>query len=445
MSPPTPPAVPITREEADRALAGLGSAYDRIAVAMFALDSHPGLGYLRGGALAGTTRQVSQDVQELMTLLWARFSALRQQLELARDTRAARSRPGDEELATLTRVLREPVVALADDGFPLDGAGTPARRLTLDELARGLEAACAGLADQLAEVDAAVSAVAGRLAALTDALGGAQAQSAALRTGEVGLDRLTADLDRVREQVLTDPIEVARGGAHGAAVEDRLGRLAADLDAAGARLAELTKVRDEHPQRLARLRAAVDELAAAEVGAGRSCAVVRVKIVDPGLPDLPGAAARLRERLSGLEQLGREGRWVRLADELTDVEQAASDARSYADRLREAADGLLDRRTELRGRLAAYRAKAARLGFAEHLELSDRHRKAQDLLYTSPCDLPAATRAVLGYQQSLAEVAEAPSGKPAGPSGEPAGPSGEPAGPSGEPAGPPPDRKETLA
>jgi hypothetical protein len=37
--------------------------------------------------------------------------------------------------------------------------------------------------------------------------------------------------------------------------------------------------------------------------------------------------------------------------------------------------------------------------------LSGRHRAAHDLLYTRPCDLPAATRAVHGYQQLLAALA----------------------------------------
>lgn len=391
----------ITREEADRVLAALGPAYDRIATAMFALDGHPGLAHLRAGGLAGTSQQVSQAVQELMALLWAQFSALRQQLELARETRAARSRPGEEELATLTRLLREPPVALRDDGFPLDGVGTPARRLTLAELAASMEAACTGLADQLTEVEAAVGAVAGRLATLTDTLG----EVRALGAGEVDADRLGTELDAVRQQALADPIEVARGGGHGTAVGERLERLGTDLVAARDRLAEAAAVRDQHPRRLAAVRAAIDELAAAEVAAGESYAVVRVKIADPGLPEVPGAAARLRERVSTLEQLAETGRWARLATELSALAARVAEARSHADRLRQAADGLLDRRTELRGRLGAYRAKAARQGYAEHPELSARHRAAHDLLYTSPCDLPAATRAVFAYQQTLAELA----------------------------------------
>ena len=69
--------------------------------------------------------------------------------------------------------------------------------------------------------------------------------------------------------------------------------------------------------------------------------------------------------------------------------------------------GLLDRRTELRGRLEAYRAKATKLGHAEHAGLSALHRAAHDVLFTAPCDLPEATRAVGRYQRAVLDLAEA--------------------------------------
>jgi hypothetical protein len=69
--------------------------------------------------------------------------------------------------------------------------------------------------------------------------------------------------------------------------------------------------------------------------------------------------------------------------------------------------GLLDRRAELRGRLEAYRAKATRLGHAEHPALSALHRAAHDVLFTAPCDLPEATRAVGRYQRAVLDLAEA--------------------------------------
>ena len=48
-------SAPMSREAVDETLAGLGAAHDRIAAAMFTVDSHPALAYLRGGGLSGLT------------------------------------------------------------------------------------------------------------------------------------------------------------------------------------------------------------------------------------------------------------------------------------------------------------------------------------------------------------------------------------------------------
>ena len=74
-------------------------------------------------------------------------------------------------------------------------------------------------------------------------------------------------------------------------------------------------------------------------------------------------------------------------------------AGEHATRLRESADGLLARRDELRGRLDAYRAKAAAKGLAENDELTSRYEQARALLFAAPCDLRGSTRAVFAYQQ----------------------------------------------
>ena len=61
---------------------------------------------------------------------------------------------------------------------------------------------------------------------------------------------------------------------------------------------------------------------------------------------------------------------------------------------RRARQGLLDRRSELKGRLTAYQAKAARLGLGEDRDLLACSRIAAGLLSRQPCDLRAVTRAV---------------------------------------------------
>jgi hypothetical protein len=60
---------------------------------------------------------------------------------------------------------------------------------------------------------------------------------------------------------------------------------------------------------------------------------------------------------------------------------------------------LEQRRAELRGRFEAYRAKANRLGCAEHSDALALDASLRQLLWTKPCDLGAATRALVAYQR----------------------------------------------
>jgi len=81
------------------------------------------------------------------------------------------------------------------------------------------------------------------------------------------------------------------------------------------------------------------------------------------------------------------------------VDEALRAARGHE----ELAQGLLDRRTELKGRLTAYEAKAARLGFGEDPDLLASNRIAAGLLSRRPSDLRAVTRAITDYQQLIIE------------------------------------------
>lgn len=140
----------------------------------------------------------------------------------------------------------------------------------------------------------------------------------------------------------------------------------------------------------AALEVALVALAAAEEAAARAYAMAVDRIAEVGLPPPAGRVAALRARL-------REG-----ADPASLSAEVAG-ALSAATAAREAAQGLVERREELRGRLRIYLAMAVRLGVGEHPEVATRYARARDLLWTRPADLRAATRAVLAYQQAVTE------------------------------------------
>lgn len=395
----TTPA-PMSRNEVDFAIVGLVAAHDRISAAMYSLDVHPGLVVLRGADLRGKTRRIATETLARVDTLWSQFAALRSVLERVKTVRGERSKPDDDELHEMTMLLRGPVLPLAPDGMVVEDplAGAPPNWVTAMGLAHGLERAAGEVTETLDGVQSAYAEIVDRFEPLTKALDRARSAAEALGYAATGSDveRLDVRLAEATFDAMGDLLD--RAGPPAA--------LAAEIEALADRLADLVRLRDAYPDRVGRLRAAVDEVAEAEAETGRAYGVANQKIANPGLPPAPDAVPALRAHLAQLDQLHRERRWPRLADELSIVERSVAQARKRAAHLHEAAEGLLRRRSELRGRLDAYRARAGRMGLAEHAELTGRHRTAQDLLYTSPCDLPAATRAVLAYQRYLNELTE---------------------------------------
>jgi hypothetical protein len=393
----------ISRQEADAALTGLGAAHDRIAAAMYSLDQHPGLRLLRGGTLTGRTAERWPALQTEVDLVWAHFSALGDLLEQARAVRGRR-RLDDPEWTELTRLLREPVVALGSDGLPVDGAAaTVASRLTIDDLVQQLDKRVAAVLAQLSDVETSWTAVATAIAAVSKRIDevvalaagvGAPASAESLRAGLAEAERLD----------LCDPLVAAPAGRLSDATRSRVDALGAAADRTRGELTELTRLREGYPQRRDALMSLLDELAAAEQRVAAAQQRAMEKIADPGLGEVPAAAPVLRARVPSLDRLALDAQWRQLSDDLSTMESSAHRGRDRAIELAAVAEGLLARRDELRGRLEAYRAKAAARGLAEHEGLSACFTRAHDLLYTAPCDLRAATRAVHDYQQTMARA-----------------------------------------
>jgi hypothetical protein len=384
-------------------LTTLGATHERLATAMFGVDSHPGLAFLRGSGLTGRTAERAATLAPEVRVLWAHFTAIGEVLERARTIRASHRRLDDADWDALELLLDEPVVALDAAGLPVDrSASTVARMERVVDLAAALERRAAELTGHLSEVDSAWSAVAAQWSRLTEAGEAAAAEAATL--GEPQLTAaLSGRLTAARTEELADPLTAAPGGQPRPASRTRLRELTTELEAVRRRLADLVALRDGYPARVAGLHALVDELAEEEHRTRDAYAQAHRKIADPRLPPAPAASAVLRARLPDPNGV-HSGRLRRLADELAGLDRSVRQALQRARELRDAAEGLIARRDELRGRLDAYRAKAARSGFAEEAGLTDGYQTAHDLLYTAPCRLPAATQAVHAYQQALNDL-----------------------------------------
>ncbi|MET0234818.1 MAG: caspase family protein [Kibdelosporangium sp.] len=174
---------------------------------------------------------------------------------------------------------------------------------------------------------------------------------------------------------------------------------------AAAHLALAYNAAHEVRKAITALRAEIDRLAAEEAQTDQAYAVALDKIADPGLPPFAPLAMILRERLAAAEQFAPQGKLPSSAT-LDDLSGAAGKALTSARDAREIAVGPIDRRDRLRGRLRGYQAMADRLRVAEDAEVSRRYTLARELLWTKPCDLSAATRAVNAYQRAVTDLRE---------------------------------------
>jgi hypothetical protein len=198
----------------------------------------------------------------------------------------------------------------------------------------------------------------------------------------------------------TDPLALTSAG-----IDTQLTSLAARLRREAESLTELRALTADWSAAIAYTRDLLEAVRAVRARAERARAEAEHEIITAPLPfhpdDVPVLHAALASA-SGAPPLSADATVV-MAMALVDlrgrIEAAAAVARADLD----LAQGLLDRRAELRGRLAAYRAKAVRLGVAVHPDVSAVEAAATELLSHRPCDLAAVTRAIADYQQVIAE------------------------------------------
>lgn len=389
--------VVLSREEIDRALEQVEADSERIAESLVAMDAHPGHRLLRDTALTGLTAQRWAEAGAAMTTLWEQYATYRDLVARAREVRSRRAKPGDEEIEELTHILNGPVVELDSEAVPIERRGLtgPAQvteRITMAELLARMRQAFDTVTAVLAAAESAWSTGVGRLDPLDRRLHAVSVLAESV--GEGDFTGLRRDLERARELVLTDMLT--------ARATDVVGELERRLSELETRLTGLARIRDEFDARMTALESMLSDVEAAEAMARQTYAAVQEKIAASGLPEPndQGSAA-LRGRLHRLNTRMDTAGWAALAREADELDRFAASTLDAARTSLRAITGLLDRRAELRGRLEAYQVKAARLGHAEDAELAGLHDEAHRILFTAPCDLAAATRALNRYRQAI--------------------------------------------
>lgn len=408
------PVPVLSQDVVDRELNRLTTDGDRIAEALVALEAHPGYSFLQGAALTGRTEQRWQAARADIALLYQRFGSYTSVLAKAREVRARRNRPGAAELTELTTLLRGSAVELATEEIPLGqrnltGPTSITHRMTLAELVAEMDRSYQRASDVVVAADDVWSAAVRLLDPLDDWLDKDRELAASLGLGEVRhplfteLGAIGSELSALRAQAFADPLslytgEPGKGTPDLAGAEDLNRR----LGATHLELNNLALVRAAADENLVRAQAEIDGVVDEETTARAAYNRVLDKIASPAIAAVPDGAPALREQLAGVAALVAGHDWPNVSTALAALAVATEEAVERAVAVRDTADALLGRRAELRGRLDAYRVKAAQLRLAEDAEIAARYQEAYDLLWTVPCDLRAATKALNRYQQAIA-------------------------------------------
>lgn len=401
-------AVP-RRADLDAELEAAGSAVTRASASLVELEGHPGYGLLHAGGFTGDSAARREETLATVAALHHDLALYRGAVTAAREARGTRARPSAEELAAAHDALHGQTVTVTEEAVPLHRRGllgptSEVTRTSADTLLARMTAAFEAATAVVAAVAAVWDTVAAQLGPTDRAVAALRAEARAGGDGGVVADLETwaERLDGLRHAVLVDPL------AHADAPEpvdpEALGEVGAGLAAVRATLREAAALRGGADDRVAALTARIDALAAQEADtAAVAGEAARLVVATPGLPRPHRRAPELRAALRDAHGDVRAGRLAAASAGFTAVESGLDAATEQAESDRAVLGGLLDRRAELRGRLRALRAKAGARGRAEDLALDALHSEVESLLWTAPCDLPAATVALRRYQRALEE------------------------------------------
>jgi chromosome segregation ATPase len=392
----------LTREQAAAAVAAAATERDTIQGNLLDLDGSFGKRLLAGATLTGESRRRWDTAAAQLAAMWETFTAYSAVVDRAGEILAGLRRSPGPRLAEIASLLTGPSVQVTRAVQPLarrglTGSGTAT--LTIAAAVQEMKGSFSAVADVVTTAETVWNEAGDKLAQASADLGEAKRLAGGITddtlTGE--LSQAESDLTQLRELLNSDPLALWQQGKVDVSRLDRLRQRTSAALAAAARLAAL---RADADRRIAAVTASVQSARAAYQDALAERERVAAKIAGAPLPKPPPVAG-LASKLGDLDALRTAGRWSRLAAELEAVEaQATTAGRSCRDAQR-GVTALLERRDELRGLLDAYKARAARLGAAEDARLDALAREASELLFTAPCDLAAAERAVTDYQQAV--------------------------------------------
>ncbi len=386
-------SAPPTLEACDAERARLSAASDTIATTLVELDADSTRMLLSTRPLLGKTAQRWQAVQPAMAELWAGHQLLSDALAAAGALRGTGRKLNRDDLSRYAATLFGDSIELSTASIPLTqrallGPRQQSARCTPAQLLTAMEDAFDRTRSVLADVAGAWQ---WQLARLNGCVTEHDSLTAAGPQPPAELAAAAAALTALTEQVTCDPL--GTDPADFAPTEAALARARAAATSAAELRAQLAGILTGADQLLSDIAEMHSRASAAYTEAAAK--IAGHQAARPTDPD-PGLAAELAQlrASTGSGDPAAGGR-------LLAWQRRARSAYDHAREDRDASAAPLAERSELRGRLDAYTSKAARYGLAESEQLTRMAARARDLLYTAPCDLPAARAAVAAYSNAV--------------------------------------------
>lgn len=372
----------LTTEAIDHELSTRSREVAAMSTTLVELDGHPGLAHVRLYPPAGGTAERWRVVEEVIVALWEDLGRITSIVDSATAVRKRRSKPTDTDRCELTRLLRERPMEVSRHRIPLarrmlTGDDELAEYVGIAEMVDRMRAGYPGVVEFLDAIDRVNSLIAEGLAPVHDRL-------------EYSGITPPAELAELLAVSASDPLSLAPRD-----ITDRVRVIADVVDRRASEAAARAQVTANWDGAVAQAAAELAALADSTTRAAQTRARAERLVMSGPLPTPADAEPELRAQLAALRPTDAPGLLalqLRIAAAIRTVEDAV-----------QLAQGLLDRRNELSGRLEIYQSKAARLGHGEDPELLASARIAEALLARRPCDLPAVTRAVADYQQMLGQ------------------------------------------
>jgi hypothetical protein len=383
---------------ADAELLRLEAAASSVARSLVELDDNTARKDLDKGPLTGATAAAWADATAALTELWNGYSLLTDLVKRSRELRGQRRFTDTDRIAYVEQVLGRSItlsttiVPLAQRG--LLGAGQVVTACTPAELLAAMEAAFATVVavavragetwDRLLPATADVAVAVDRVRQLSRAAG----------AGTATVDDADARLQDFVAMLACDPF---------GCTDAELDAIRAVVDRADAERTSAADLRATLTRRLAAAHTLADEVAAA-VATAVTAEQMAADRFAPGAITDGASGPDPRADLAAIDALASAGQWQLIGGRLSAWTRLATARRDAASTAAARNTALMSDRAELRGRLDAYQAKAARRGWAEHPTLSPLSETARTLLWTVPCDLDAARIAVGAYQEAIADL-----------------------------------------